>query len=214
MEKALEDRIIENTAGERPVVAMDIVLSPPVGGRVMFRGTTIADSRAVMLMLEEETAGRLLLPRQGRQLDLLQPTSYTSPHAGKGLASFYLSKWAIGSWKKPLALPATRATRLKDYVAFYWDKTDAWFERTMRSSSIPVIPSQGRCPQQLASRQGHRGGEVVRRPPAALAVRDRSADPLLHSKGRRAPGPADAHEHLDPLPLQRQGVVLDRQCRR
>ena len=54
MAKALEDRVIEN-AGERPLAGDDIVFVPTGRRvRVMVAGTTIADSRAVMLMLEKK----------------------------------------------------------------------------------------------------------------------------------------------------------------
>jgi uncharacterized protein (DUF427 family) len=129
MAKALEDRVIEN-AGERPVAGDDIVFVPTDRRvRVMLGGVTIADSRAVMLMLEKRRLAVYYFPAKDVKLDLLQPTSYTSPHAGKGLASFYSVK--VGD--RVVEKAAWRYLQperpdLKDYVAFYWDKMDAWFE--------------------------------------------------------------------------------------
>src|SRR2546426_12651292 len=89
MAKALEDRVIEN-AGERPVATDDIVLVPTDRRvRVMLGGVTIADSRKVMLMLENRRLAVYYFPAKDVRLDLLVPTSYRSQHAGKGEASFY-----------------------------------------------------------------------------------------------------------------------------
>src|SRR2546429_8954654 len=129
MAKALEDRIIENVE-PRPVVGDDMAFVPTDRRvRVMFGGATIADSRAVMLMLEKRRLAIYYFPAKDVRVDLLQPTSYTSPHPGKGLASFYSVK--VGdrlvekaAWRY---LQPDRPD-LKDYVAFYWEKMDAWFE--------------------------------------------------------------------------------------
>ena len=92
MAKALEDRVIEN-AGERPVASDDIAFLPTDRRvRVMFGGATIADSRAVRLMLEKKRMAAYYFPVKDVRLDLFQPTSYKSSHAGKGEASFYSIK--------------------------------------------------------------------------------------------------------------------------
>ena len=127
MAKALEDQVIEQVA--RPV-ADDLRFEPTARRvRVMFGGITIADSRAVMLMLENKRLAIYYFPVKDVRLDLLVPTSYTSSHAGKGEASFYSVK--VGDRRAEKAawryLEPERAD-LKDYVGFYWDKMDAWFE--------------------------------------------------------------------------------------
>jgi uncharacterized protein (DUF427 family) len=129
MAKALEDRVVENL-GQRPGAGDEIVFEPTHRRvRVMFGGTTIADSRAVMLMLEKKRLAIYYFPVKDVRLDLFVPTSYASAHAGKGEASFYSVK--VGdrvaekaAWRY---LQPVRPD-LKDYVAFYWDKMDAWFE--------------------------------------------------------------------------------------
>ncbi len=129
MAKALEDRVVENV-GERPVATGDIVLVTTARRvRVILGGTTIADSRAVMLMLEKKRLAIYYFPVKDVRLDLLVPTSYTSPHEGKGLASFYSVK--VGdrvAEKAAWRYLQPERPDLKDYVAFYWDKMDAWFE--------------------------------------------------------------------------------------
>ena len=129
MAKALEDRIIENVE-PRPVASGDIVLLPTNRRvRVMFGGTTIADSRAVILVLEKKRLAVYYFPIKDVRLDLFQPTAYKSTHAGKGEASFYSVK--VGdrvAEKAAWRYLQPEQPDLKDYVAFYWDKMDAWFE--------------------------------------------------------------------------------------
>jgi uncharacterized protein (DUF427 family) len=128
MAKALEDQVFQQV-DERPPVA-DIQLEPTQRRvRVMLAGTTVADSRSVMLMLENRRLAIYYFPAKDVRLDLFLPTGYTSNHAGKGQATFFSVK--VGdrisekaAWRY---LEPDRAD-LKDYIAFYWDKMDAWFE--------------------------------------------------------------------------------------
>src|SRR3982074_3328527 len=128
MAKALEDQVIEQL--ERRPAEAEILFQPTQRRvRVLFGGITVADSRAVMLMLENKRLAIYYFPAKDVRLDLFVPTSYTSNHPGKGQASFYSVK--VGdrvaekaAWRY---LQPERAA-LKDYVAFYWDKMDAWFE--------------------------------------------------------------------------------------
>ena len=126
MAKALEDRVIEQV--ERPTGAF---LFEPVQRRVrvMLGGVTIADSKTVMLLLENRRLAIYYFPASDVRLDLFVPTDFQSPHPGKGEASFYSVK--VGeriaekaAWR--YLQPERRD--LKDVVAFYWDKMDAWFE--------------------------------------------------------------------------------------
>src|SRR6266576_5263772 len=129
MAKALEDRIVENVE-PRPVAGDDIVFVPTDRRvRVIFGGATIADSRAVMLMLEKKRLAIYYFPVKDVLVDLLQPTTYNSSHPGKGQASFYSVK--VGdrvAEKAAWRYLQPERPDLKDYVAFYWDKMDAWFE--------------------------------------------------------------------------------------
>ncbi|HEX9097327.1 MAG TPA: DUF427 domain-containing protein [Candidatus Dormibacteraeota bacterium] len=128
MAQALEDKVIEQI--DRRPAGDDIVLEPTQRRvRVLLGGVTIADSRAVMLMLENRRLAVYYFPLKDVKADLLIPTTFTSNHAGKGQATFYSVK--VGdrvaekaAWRY---LQPERAD-LKDYVAFYWDKMDAWFE--------------------------------------------------------------------------------------
>ena len=128
MAKALEDKVIEQLDRRQ---AGDGILfeSTQRRVRVFLAGITVADSRAVMLMLENKRLAVYYFPVKDVRLDLFVPTSYTSNHPGKGQATFYSLK--VGdrvaekaAWRY---LEPERAD-LKDYVAFYWDKMDSWFE--------------------------------------------------------------------------------------
>jgi len=127
MAKALEDRVIEQLS--RPGID-DIRFEPTRRRvRVMFGGVTIADSRAVMLMLEKKRLAVYYFPVKDVRIDLFVPTSYSSSHAGKGEASFYSVK--VGdrlAEKAAWRFLEPEWPELRDYVAFYWDKMDAWFE--------------------------------------------------------------------------------------
>src|SRR5260370_11720511 len=92
MAKALEDRVVENLGQRR--VADDAIVFVPTARRVrvMLGGTTIADSRAVMLMLEKKRLAIYYFPVKDVRLDLFVSTTYTSSHAGKGNATFYSVK--------------------------------------------------------------------------------------------------------------------------
>ena len=130
MAKALEDQVFQQLEA-RPGPADDNIRLEPTTRRVrvMFGGVTIADSRKVMLMLENRRLAVYYFPVKDVRLDLLVPTSYRSQHTGKGEASFYDVKVGekvadTAAWR----YLAPKRTDLRDYVAFYWMKMDAWFE--------------------------------------------------------------------------------------
>ena len=90
MAKALEDQVFQQLEARPGSADDDIRLEPTQRRvRVMFGGVTIADSRNVMLMLEHRRLAVYYFPAKDVRLDLLVPTSYRSPHSGKGEASFY-----------------------------------------------------------------------------------------------------------------------------
>jgi len=128
MAKALEDRVIPQLP-DRPAQG-GIVFEPTKRRvRVMLAGVTVADSRAVMLLLENKRLAIHYFPVKDVRLDLFVPTTFTSNHLGKGHATFYsikvddrLAEKAAWRYLQP------ERDDLKDYVAFYWDKMDAWFE--------------------------------------------------------------------------------------
>jgi uncharacterized protein (DUF427 family) len=127
MAKALEDRVIDQIA--RPTG--DGIRFEPAQRRVrvMFGGATIADSRKVLLAFENKRLASYYFPAADVRLDHFVPTSFKSNHSGKGEATFYSVKVGNRTAEKAAwrYLQPERAD-LKDCVAFYWDKMDAWFE--------------------------------------------------------------------------------------
>jgi uncharacterized protein (DUF427 family) len=127
MAKALEDRIIEQVA--RPA-GEAIRLEPSQRRvRVMLGGVTIADSRRVVLVLEKRRMAAYYFPASDVRLDLFAATDFKSHHEGKGEATFYSIK--VGdrvAEKAAWRYLQPERSDLKDYVAFYWDKMDSWFE--------------------------------------------------------------------------------------
>jgi uncharacterized protein (DUF427 family) len=126
MAKALEDRVIEQVA--RPAGSF---LFEPVQRRVrvLLGGVTIADSKKVMLLLENRRLAIYYFPASDVRLDLFVPTDFKSPHPGRGEATFYSVK--VGdriAQKAAWRYLQPERPDFKDYVAFYWDKMDAWFE--------------------------------------------------------------------------------------
>src|SRR5437868_195207 len=129
MAKALEDRVLTQLDDRRPI-SDDLEVEPTQRRvRTLFAGTTVADSRSVILMIEKRRLPVYYFPIKDVREELLIPTNYKSMHAGKGEATFFSVK--VGdrlaekaAWRY---LTPERA-ELKDYVAFYWDKMDAWFE--------------------------------------------------------------------------------------
>ncbi len=98
--------------------------------RVMFGGEFIADSKRAHL-LRPGGPPYYYFPKEDVRMDLLQPTKHTEHSPGLGDASYLTVK--VGdriaenaAWTYPK--PASDTFDLSGYVAFVWDKMDAWFE--------------------------------------------------------------------------------------
>lgn len=128
MAKALEDQVFTQLDERRP--ASEFTFEPSQRRvRAMFGGTTIADSKAVMLMLDQRRLAVYYFPIKDVRQDLLTPTTFKSTHADRGEASFFSVK--VGdrvAEKAAWRYLQPERPQLKDYIAFYWDKMDAWFE--------------------------------------------------------------------------------------
>ena len=98
--------------------------------RVVFNGETVAESGDMRLM-HEHRIPVYYFPRKDVRMDLLQKTDHTSYCPYKGDASYYsirvggaVSENAIWSYEDPYDEMAA----IKDYMAFYWDRVDHWYE--------------------------------------------------------------------------------------
>ncbi|HEY6788563.1 MAG TPA: DUF427 domain-containing protein [Trebonia sp.] len=99
--------------------------------RVFFGGQAVADSSRTIYLFETGHLPVYYFPREDVRFGLLEPTSHHTHCPWKGDASYYdvvaggrRAENAV--WAYPA--PIDSVPELKDYVAFYWDKADAWFE--------------------------------------------------------------------------------------
>ncbi len=99
--------------------------------RVKFNGETIADSDAAHLLFETRHLPIYYFPRADVRMDLLRATEHHSYCPYKGTASYWsiavgdrVSENAVWFYPEPFAEVAA----IEDYVAFYWNRVDHWFE--------------------------------------------------------------------------------------
>jgi uncharacterized protein (DUF427 family) len=99
--------------------------------RAIFAGIPVADSKRVMLLLEYGRLPVFYFPMQDVRMDLLEPTEYHTSSPLKGEASYWtlqvgdrVAENAAWSYLDPLP----DGPPIKGYLAFYWDKMDAWYE--------------------------------------------------------------------------------------
>jgi uncharacterized protein (DUF427 family) len=99
--------------------------------RAVFNGATIADSTAAHLLFETRHLPIYYFPRRDVRMDLLQPTDHSTYCPYKGTASYW--SIAVGDRVSENAVwgypdPFTEVAAIEDYVAFYWNRVDHWYE--------------------------------------------------------------------------------------
>lgn len=99
--------------------------------RVVFGGEEIARSEAARLMRETAHTPVYYFPQADVRMDLMNPTDHSTHCPFKGDASYWtievgdrIAENAVWSYRDPY----DEAAGIKDYVAFYWNQMDAWFE--------------------------------------------------------------------------------------
>jgi uncharacterized protein (DUF427 family) len=99
--------------------------------RAVFAGVTVADSKRVMLLLEYGRLPVFYFPVEDVRMDLMEASAHSTSSPLKGEASYWTLR--VGervaenvAWSYPDPLPD--GPPLKGYLAFYWDKMDAWYE--------------------------------------------------------------------------------------
>lgn len=99
--------------------------------RVRFAGATVADSTAVMYMLETGHVPVYYFRRADVRMDLLARTDHDTFCPFKGAASYWsvaageaTAENAVWSYETPFP----EVAGIADYVAFYWDAMEAWYE--------------------------------------------------------------------------------------
>ncbi len=109
----------------------DIWFEPsPKWVRVMLGGQFIANSKRVYL-LHLGGPPSYYFPTEDIRMDLLQPTDHVEHSPDLGDASYWTLRVGErtvenGAWTYPK--PVSRTFDLGGYVAFVWEKMDAWFE--------------------------------------------------------------------------------------
>lgn len=105
--------------------------------RTVLNGVVVADSKRVLLLREKGHTPVYYFPEDDVRMDLMRPTDQTTHCPRKGDASYYtitIGEKTVenGAWYYPKPHASEPglggAPDLRGYVAFYWNKMDAWFE--------------------------------------------------------------------------------------
>lgn len=99
--------------------------------RVEFNGEIVADSARVLLMREQDHGPVYYFPRSDVAMKYLQRTDHSTHCPYKGDASYWTltvgdraSENAVWSYETPY----DEVAAIREYLAFYRDRVDAWFE--------------------------------------------------------------------------------------
>ncbi len=153
--------------------------------RVKFNGEIIADSTNAHLLFETRHLPVYYLPRSDVRMDRMTPTDHHTFCPYKGTASYWTI--AVGDkvaenavWGYPE--PFEEVAAIKDFVAFYWNRVDAWYEEDEEIFVHPRDPyKRVDVLELLALGASSRRRSSRRRDQARpVLVRDAAADPLLH----------------------------------
>ncbi len=100
--------------------------------RVYFNRQLIADSKKMMLLRESDRLPLYYFPKKDVRIeDCLQPSDHTTHSDLKGEGIFWhvqVGDKIANSAAFTFRNPPGNGPKLEDYVAFEWDKMDAWFE--------------------------------------------------------------------------------------
>ena len=99
--------------------------------RVKFAGEWVADSSGAHLLFETRHLPVYYFPRGDVRLDLMMPTDHHTFCPYKGTAAYWTIR--VGDRTSENAVwgypePYDEVAAIGDYVAFYWDRVDHWYE--------------------------------------------------------------------------------------
>ncbi len=99
--------------------------------RVMFNGEVVADTTRAQYLRETKHLPVYYFPMGDVRRDLLIATNHSSHCPFKGDASYWTVK--VGDREAENAVwsynqPYPEVAEIKDYLAFYWDRMDHWYE--------------------------------------------------------------------------------------
>jgi uncharacterized protein (DUF427 family) len=139
----LEDMTLVGDGREQEVVRIE---PSPRWVRAFFGGQPIANSKHVLLVFEPRRLPVYYFPTSDVRMDLLRPTDFSSSSSS---AESDRARWTLESngrtvpnvgWSFPHPNPDPSRAPLKDHIAFYWDKLDAWFEEDQEVYVHPRDP--------------------------------------------------------------------------
>ncbi|MCG8359555.1 MAG: DUF427 domain-containing protein [Kiloniellales bacterium] len=107
------------------------IIPSPKRVKVVFNGFSVADSRRALILRETRYPPIYYLPREDVRMDLLERTTHRTYCPFKGNASYWTL--AVGEERAENAAwsyeePYDEVAEIKDYIAFYWNKVDAWHQ--------------------------------------------------------------------------------------
>ena len=99
--------------------------------RCSFNGESIADSTSMRLLYEPRLLPVYYFPRADVNLDLLTRTEHSTHCPWKGDAGYWnvvVGDKALENSAWTYEDPYPEIAEIKDYVAFYWNRMDHWYE--------------------------------------------------------------------------------------
>jgi uncharacterized protein (DUF427 family) len=113
--------------------------------RVLFHGETIADSNQALLMLEVGRFPVYYFPECDVRKDFLEESTHKDRSKIKGEAAYWHIKVGHKTsenavWSYIETLPERED--IKGYMAFYWNKVDAWLEDNVEVFGHPRDPNK------------------------------------------------------------------------
>lgn len=109
--------------------------------KVVFNGRPIADSRRALVLKETRLPPVYYLPREDIAMEFLQPSSHHTYCPFKGTATYWsvvvgdkVAENAAWSYEDPIE----DGLGIRGYIAFYWNKMDAWFQEDQPVEIDPV----------------------------------------------------------------------------
>ena len=132
MTDALEDRELKAVTHNRLSSDHPIWSEPyPRRVRAFLDGVAVVDSTRALLLLEARHLPVYYFPPQDVRTDLLEPTDTSTHCPYKGDACYWSIR--VGNQVTPDAVwsyqdPLPGRSDIEGYLAFYWNRMDAWFE--------------------------------------------------------------------------------------
>jgi len=143
-----------NTASAMPPKAPGFVKNPgrllevepsPRRVRVRFNGEVVADSTRVLLMREANHTPVYYFPMDDVRMDLCAPTDNDTYCPYKGHASYWTLTVADRREENVMwayRTPYREMLEIADYVAFYWDRMESWWEEDEEIFRHPRDPKK------------------------------------------------------------------------